>query len=69
MHVRTKIQTRPDMLEIHVTAGAHLRSAQGMIAVPTTIFSIAKVWRALAAENRDFVNVARGALAGEKEGR
>ena len=62
MNVRVKIQTRLDALETQLKAGEHLHSAEGVIAVLTTIASVSKFWRVLSDEERDFVNAARLAI-------
>ncbi len=62
MNVRVKIQTRLDILEAQLKAGEHLQSAEGVIAVLTTIASVSKFWRVLSDEERDFVNAARLAI-------
>ena len=67
MNVRDKIQTRLDTLEAHLKAGEHLRSAEGVIAVLTTIASVSKFWRVMTDEDRDFVNAAKMAVEDELE--
>lgn len=62
MNVRMKIQTRLDTLEAQLKAGEHLRSAEGVIAVLTTIASVSKFWRVMTDEERDFVNAAKVAV-------
>ena len=62
MNVRMKIQTRLDALEAQLKAGEHLRSAEGVIAVLTTIASVSKFWRVMTDEERDFVNAAKVAV-------
>ncbi len=62
MKVRMKIQTRLDTLETQLKSGDHLQSAEGVIAVLTTIASVSKFWRDLSDEERDFVNAARLAI-------
>ena len=62
MTVRHKIQTRLDRLEAQLKAGEHLRSAEGVVAVLTTIASVTKFWRVMTDEERDFVNAARVAI-------
>ncbi len=62
MNVRVKIQTRLDILEAQLTAGEHLCSVEGIVAVLTTIASVSKFWRVLSDEERDFVNAARLAI-------
>jgi hypothetical protein len=62
MNVRMKIQTRLDALEAQLKAGEHLRSAEGVIAVLTTIGALSKFWRVMTDEERDFVNAAKMAV-------
>jgi hypothetical protein len=62
MNVRMKIQTRLDTLESQLQAGEHLRSAEGVIAVLTTIGALSKFWRVMNDEERDFVNAAKVAV-------
>lgn len=62
MNVRMKVQTRLDALEKQLKAGEHLRSAEGVIAVLTTIASVSKFWRVMTDEERDFVNAAKIAV-------
>jgi len=62
MHIREKIQTRLDTLEAQLKAGEHLRSAEGVIAVLTTINSVSKFWPVLTDEERDFVQGAQVAV-------
>lgn len=65
MNVRMKIQTRLDALEDQLKAGKHLKSAEGVIAVLSTISSVSKFWRVMTDEERDFVNAARLAVEDE----
>jgi hypothetical protein len=67
MNVREKIQTRLDTLETFLKAGEHLKSAEGVIAVLTTIASVSKFWRMMTDEERDFVNAAKVAVEDELE--
>ena len=67
MNVRMKIQTRLDALEAQLKAGEHLRSAEGVITVLTTISSTSMFWRAMTDEERDFVHAARLAVEDELE--
>lgn len=62
MNVRMKIQTRLDTLEAQLKTGEHLRSAEGVIAVLTTIGAVSKFWRVMSDEERDFVNAAKIAV-------
>lgn len=62
MKVRMKIQTRLDTLETQLKAGQHLRSAEGVIAVLTSIESVSKFWRVMTDEERDFLNAAKVAI-------
>lgn len=62
MELREKIQTRLDRLEAQLKAGEHLRSAEGVIAVLTTIKSVSKFWSVLTDEERDFLHGARVAV-------
>ena len=67
MNIRDKIQTRLDTLELQLKAGEHLRSAEGVIAVLTTIGQVSKFWRVLRDEDRDFLNAAKMAVEDELE--
>lgn len=67
MNVREKIQTRLDTLETLLKAGEHLKSAEGVIAVLTTIASASKFWRMMTDDDRDFVNAAKLAVEVELE--
>lgn len=62
MNVRMKLQTRLDALEAQLQAGEHLRSAEGMITVLTTIASVSKFWRIMSDTERDLVNSAKMAV-------
>jgi len=60
-----KIQTRLNTLEAQLKEGEHLRSAEGAIAVPTTVASVSKFWRAMTEEERGYVNTAKVAVEDE----
>ena len=62
MNVQDKIQTRLDRLEALLKAGEHLKSAEGVIAVLTTVGQVSKFWRAMTDEDRDFINAAKLAV-------
>lgn len=67
MNVRERIQARLDTLEAQLKAGEHLKSAEGVIAVLTTIASVSKFWRIMTDEDQDFVNAAKVAVEDELE--
>jgi hypothetical protein len=67
MNIKEKIRNRLVELESALSAGDHLKSAEGTIAVLELISSIAKFTSILSDVERDFINAAKMAVADKVE--